>query len=131
MFSSRTLGLGISFVLLLNVAQSQAARIDVYSGQELQQAIQAAVAGDEIVLQPGGYESEATSALSGFANAHYFGSANGTAQNPIILRSHSSTNRQILRGTTNTKKNWFIYHRRLLDCERYRSHQLCQRHSVR
>lgn len=104
MFSSRTLGLGISFVLLLNVAQSQAARIDVYSGQELQQAIQAAVAGDEIVLQPGGYESEATSALSGFANAHYFGSANGTAQNPIILRSHSSTNRQILRGTTNTKK---------------------------
>ena len=81
-FSSRTLGLGISFVLLLNVAQSQAARIDVYSGQELQQAIQAAVAGDEIVLQPGGYESEATSTLSGFANAHYFGSANGTAQKP-------------------------------------------------
>ena len=35
--------------MLLNVAQSQAARIDVYSGQELQQAIQAAVAGDEIV----------------------------------------------------------------------------------
>ncbi len=103
-FSSRTLGLGASFILLLTAAQSQAARIDVYSGQALQQAIQAAVAGDEIVLQPGGYESEATSTLSGFSNAHYFGSANGTAQKPITLRSYSNTNRQILRGTTTSKK---------------------------
>ncbi|MDZ4260821.1 MAG: right-handed parallel beta-helix repeat-containing protein [Pseudomonadota bacterium] len=103
-FPSRVLSLGVSLVFTLGALESQAARIDVYSGQELQQAIQAAVAGDEIVLQPGGYESEATSALSGFANAHYFGSANGTAQQPIVLRSSSATNRQVLRGTTNSKK---------------------------
>ena len=66
-------------------ATAQAARVDVYSGQELQKAIQ--VAGDEIVLQPGGYESVATGRFSGFANAHYFGTANGTAKNPMTVRS--------------------------------------------
>jgi hypothetical protein len=101
-FSPKALALGVS--LVFPALELHAARIDVYSGQELQQAIQAAVAGDEIVLQSGGYESEATSSLSGFANAHYFGSANGTAQNPITLRSYSASQRQVLRGTTNTKK---------------------------
>ena len=104
LFSSQTLGLSASVLFLLSAAELQAARIDVYSGEELQQAIQAAVAGDEIVLQPGGYESVATSTLSGFSNAHYFGSANGTALKPITLRSYSKTNRQILRGTTTSKK---------------------------
>lgn len=103
-YRSRALSLGASLIFTLGALESQAARIDVYSGQELQQAIQAAVAGDEIVLQPGGYESEATSALSGFPNAHFFGSANGTAQQPIVLRSSSATNRQVLRGTTTGKK---------------------------
>ncbi len=101
---SRAARLGASFILAFGALESQAARIDVYSGQELQRAIQVAVAGDEIVLQPGGYASEATLPLSGFSNAHYFGSANGTAQKPIILRSSSATNRQILHGTTTSKK---------------------------
>jgi len=93
-----------SLLLMACVFDTQAARVDVYSGEELQQAIQTAVAGDEIVLQAGGYESVATGSLSGFSNAHYFGSANGTVQKPITLRSASATNRQVLRGATYDKK---------------------------
>ena len=83
---------------------THAADLHVYSGEDLQAAIQAARAGDEIILHPGGYESVATSTLSGFSDAHYYGAADGTASQPIILRSQSASNKQVLTGATPDKK---------------------------
>jgi hypothetical protein len=90
-------------------SQAYAVRYDVYSGEQLQQVMQTVVAGDEIVLQPGGYKSVASIAASGTDLAHYFGKANGTSQKPITLRSVDATKPQeLVGGTTSAKYGLYI-----------------------
>lgn len=66
------------------------------SVEEIRTAMAAAVAGDEIVILPGTYTADNVAA-SGTA-AHYAGLAEGTAADPIIIRSQSPDNPAILSG---------------------------------
>ncbi|MDE6004318.1 MAG: right-handed parallel beta-helix repeat-containing protein, partial [Oscillospiraceae bacterium] len=70
--------------------------IHVTNSAELQNALENAKAGDEIVLASGNY------IYNGKVNkGHTFtGTADGTEENPIILRSENSNNPAIIEGTT-------------------------------
>ncbi len=72
------------------------------SVSEIRTAMAAAVAGDEIVIAAGTY-ADGSSAVSGSPGIFYAG-ANGTASQPIILRSASASNPAILSGTTTGSK---------------------------
>ena len=92
------------FIILIFIA-SQPLSATVYncnSIQEIRTAMLNAVAGDEIVIGAGTYL--ASDAASGSNVAHFYGSADGTAANPIIIRSASSGNPAILSGNNPSSK---------------------------
>lgn len=89
----------LSLLALAGISQMGYARIvDVYSGTELQDAIKAALPGDEIVLNPAAY-SDTNPSKSGDPEAYYYLGNSGTAANPITIRSKSRTDMQTLYGT--------------------------------
>lgn len=69
------------------------------SVSEIQSALANATAGDEIVIAAGTYTS------TGSVNAsYYYGGANGTASNPITIRSASASNKAVLKGNSISSK---------------------------
>jgi len=86
------------FVLItaLSATAAYAEIVNVFNAGGLQDALQNASPGDEIVLQPGYYEGNKGS--SGDGVAHFYSDQNGTSSNPITLRSYSKNNKQELRG---------------------------------
>lgn len=70
--------------------------VNVYSATELQNALKNAAAGDEIIVNPGTYVGNKGS--SGNTKSHFFSDKSGTASAPIILRSKSTNNKQVLKG---------------------------------
>lgn len=88
------------FVVLLALSM-QPAFATVYNCSTLQQirdAMASAVAGDEIVIAAGTYT--ATNTAGSGTSAHFYGGANGTASNPITIRSASSSNKAVLSGSS-------------------------------
>lgn len=63
---------------------------------EIRDAMALAVAGDEIVIESGTYT--ATGVAASGTSAYFYGSANGTASNPITIRSQSSSSPATLSG---------------------------------
>ncbi|MDP5168984.1 MAG: T9SS type A sorting domain-containing protein [Bacteroidia bacterium] len=82
--------------LLLSPLPSMATVFTCNTVSEIRNAMSSAVAGDEIVIEPGTYT--ATNVAGSGTSAYFYGSANGTASNPITIRSQSSSNRATLRG---------------------------------
>ncbi|MCM2680738.1 right-handed parallel beta-helix repeat-containing protein [Echinimonas agarilytica] len=90
-----------SAILALMISSSfaaSAAIVDVYDAAQLQQALRAAQAGDEIVVNPGVYVGNKSSSTSGNSKAHFFSDRSGNESAPIALRSLSPSNKQILQG---------------------------------
>ncbi|PIB35740.1 hypothetical protein BFP72_10215 [Reichenbachiella sp. 5M10] len=71
----------------------QATTYNCSTVQQITDALAAATAGDEIIIAAGTYVSS-----NSIQAAYYYGGANGTASNPIILRGASSSNRPHLKG---------------------------------
>ncbi len=86
-------------VLLLGLPSSSvlATVYNCSTVQQIRDAMAAAVAGDEIVIAPGVYTASDV-AVSG-SSAHFYSTANGTASNPIIIRSQSAANPAMLSGS--------------------------------
>ena len=70
--------------------------INVYDADQLQNALKNAQPGDEIIVNPGNYVGEQYK--SGNSKSHFFSDRSGTASDPIILRSRSTLNKQVLKG---------------------------------
>lgn len=85
--------------LLLITFTSHATVYNCSTTQEIHDAMANAQAGDEIVIDAGTYVSSAS------INASYFyGGANGTASNPITIRSASASNPAHLQGNSISSK---------------------------
>ncbi len=82
--------------LLLGLQPAMAYVYTCYSVADIRFGMANAVAGDEIVITPGTYLATNT-AVSG-SSAYFYGSANGTASNPITIRSQSASNPATLSG---------------------------------
>ncbi len=82
--------------LLLSSLPTLATVYTCSSVTQIRNAMASAVAGDEIVIVSGTYT--ATNVAASGTSAYFYGSANGTASNPIIIRSQSSTNPATLSG---------------------------------
>lgn len=82
--------------LMLGTLPTMATVYTCSSVSEIRTAMSSVVAGDEIVITPGTYTASGVAA-SGTA-AYFYGSANGTASNPITIRSQSSSNPATLSG---------------------------------
>jgi len=67
---------------------------------QIRSAMASASAGDEIVIAAGTYT--ATNVAVSGSSAYYYGAANGTASNPIVIRSASSSNPATLSGDDNS-----------------------------
>ena len=67
---------------------------------QIRSAMASASAGDEIVIAAGTYT--ATNVATSGSSAYYYGAANGTAANPITIRSASSSNPATLSGDDNS-----------------------------
>ncbi|WP_421895907.1 cellulose binding domain-containing protein [Marinoscillum sp.] len=90
------------FALALMVASYQLTYATVYNCStvsEIQNALANAQAGDEIIIASGTYESSAS-----VNAAYYYGGANGTAANPITIRSASASNKAHLKGNSISSK---------------------------
>lgn len=90
------------FMLVLLLASYQLTYATVYncsSVSEIQNALANAQAGDEIVIASGTYVSSAS-----VNAAYYYGGANGTAANPITIRSASASNKAHLKGNSISSK---------------------------
>ncbi len=85
-------------ILLLCLQPASATVYNCSTLQQIRDAMANAVAGDEIVIVAGTYTASNV-AVSG-SSAHFYGSANGTASNPIIIRSQSASNKAILAGSS-------------------------------
>ena len=86
----------VSFTLLLLVQGTHAAIHRCTTVQDIKTAMSDVVAGDEIVIAPGEYLSTSQQAN----NAHFTSSVDGSAQNPIVMRSEDPTNQAVLSGNT-------------------------------
>ncbi|WP_020208729.1 right-handed parallel beta-helix repeat-containing protein [Gilvimarinus chinensis] len=75
---------------------SFAATLPVYNSVELQNALKSASPGDEIVVHAGSYTGNRST--SGEGRAHFFSDKSGTANSPIVLRSASTSSKQVLKG---------------------------------
>ncbi|MFC1520240.1 hypothetical protein ACFL6Z_11055 [Pseudomonadota bacterium] len=100
------LNLGLLISCLLFSLNSFADVVQVYNGSELQQALINAQAGDEIIVNPGSYIGNKST--SGNTKAHFFSDKSGTANNPIIVRSASVGNKQVLQG--NSIESGYIFY---------------------
>ncbi|RED97529.1 Ig-like domain-containing protein [Marinoscillum furvescens] len=89
-------------LLLCTLILALGANATVYncsSVADIHNALANAVAGDEIVISAGTYTS------TGSVNAaYYYGGANGTASNPITIRSASASNKAVLKGNSLSSK---------------------------
>lgn len=91
------ISLSITIASLFSVS-AYAVEVPVNNGVELQNAMKTASPGDEIVLYPGDYFGEKTLEASGNVVGHFFSDRDGTASNPIIVRSANKNNKQVLKG---------------------------------
>lgn len=101
--------IGLSLIITTLTACSgivDAATVQVYNATELQNALKNAAAGDEIVVNPGTYVGNKGS--SGNTKAHFYSGKSGSASNPIILRSKSSANKQVLKGDS-VESGYILY----------------------
>lgn len=90
-------------VFILWINNQQAKVFNCASIAEIHEAMFLAQPGDEILIQPGIYEHDnvATDGQGDFLSgttAYYIGSTDGTAENPITIRSANQENRAVLRG---------------------------------
>jgi|GEM_PF-1434178 len=76
---------------VFNITRRSTNWVAVATAAELQSALKNAEPGDEIVLASGEYTGEVSVEASGDAQAHFFSDRSGTADDPIILRSRSSS----------------------------------------
>lgn len=93
----RLTSLSIAIASIFSIS-ANAVEVPVNNGVELQNAMKTASPGDEIVLYPGDYFGEKTLEASGNVVGHFFSDRDGTASNPIILRSANKNNKQVLKG---------------------------------
>lgn len=84
------LQVGAIFMLSFSL---QATTYNCNSVQQITDALANATAGDEIIIAAGTYESD-----NSINAAYFYGGANGTAANPIIIRGASPSNRPHLKG---------------------------------
>lgn len=85
----------IALLSVLAGAPAVAATFNVENVEQLQAALANVGAGDEIVLAAGKTFQFTDGALNG---SYFYSSANGTASNPIVIRSASPTNPATIRG---------------------------------
>ncbi|MEO1449675.1 MAG: hypothetical protein AAFV07_09095, partial [Bacteroidota bacterium] len=85
-------------LLLCSSGQVHATVFNCSSVSDIRNAMAAVQPGDEIVIAAGTYTASGV-AVSG-SSAYYYGSQDGTAANPITIRSASSSNRAVLRGSS-------------------------------
>ncbi len=74
------------YQLVLNLGDTN--KTYVSTAAELQTALQAAVANDEIIISAGNYAGDEST--SGDAQAHFFSAASGTEDQPIIVRADTT-----------------------------------------
>lgn len=77
------------------IEATQATVYNCSTTQEILNALSLAQAGDEIIIDAGTYVSSSSTGA-----AYYYSSADGTAANPITIRSNSSTNKAHLKGSS-------------------------------
>lgn len=103
-------GLRILILVLLSICSATATAeiVNVYDGAGLHSALRNAEAGDEIVLQPGFYRGTKTESPEN--KRHYFYShRNGTARQPIIVRSYATDDKQSLQGDSTNESGYVFY----------------------
>ncbi|WP_081665842.1 right-handed parallel beta-helix repeat-containing protein [Marinimicrobium sp. LS-A18] len=90
----------IAWLCLAPTAWSSTLLVD--SASEIQNALQNASPGDEIVIAPGTYEGNTST--SGYSGAHFFADASGTASSRIVVRSEDPDNPAVLEGSSLSSK---------------------------
>ncbi len=108
-WASITAALVLGWILLASsVRLAQAAEVSVYDGHTLHRALRLARAGDQIVLYPGDYRGIRTESPNN--KWHYFYShRSGTASAPIVVRSYSRDDMQLLSGTDLNSAGYVLY----------------------
>lgn len=91
--------LNLMIGMLLISFSSYATVYNCSTTQEIHNAMANAQAGDEIVIASGTYESSAS-----INAAYFYGGADGTAANPITIRSSSASNPAHLKGNSISSK---------------------------